>query len=80
MERGQPDLTVYTFAVPEGQRMKYPDAELWTLDFREADAYAAEHGYLLVGADLTMRDGVVEADYATSPDKDYATSPEGEAS
>jgi len=68
MERGVPDLTVYTFEVPDGQHMAYPDNELWTLDFGEADAYAQEKGYLLIGADLSMRDGVVEADYATEPE------------
>lgn len=58
-----PDLTVYMFTVPEGKEMSYPDAELWTLNYEEADAFAAKKGYQLVCHDLIMEEGGMIADY-----------------
>jgi hypothetical protein len=63
MERGKPDQTVYTFEVPEGKAMTYPDDELWTRDYREADAYAREHGYMLIANEYEFEDSTLEADY-----------------
>ena len=71
MERGVPDLTVYTFEVPDGQHMAYPDNELWTLDFNETDAYAREKGYQLIGWDLEMDDSDLIEDYTPQPECFY---------
>jgi len=67
MERGRPDLTVYTFEVPEGQDMPYPDAELWTLDFQEADKFASDRGYMLMAMEWGEDVPVLEADYTPRP-------------
>jgi hypothetical protein len=69
MERGIPMITVYTFEVPQGQEMHYPDAELWTLDFREADAFAQKNKYLLMGMEWGEDAPVLEADYTPKPPK-----------
>lgn len=64
MQRGIPDITVYTFEVPQGQEMTYPDAELWTLSYAEADAFAADRGYLLMGQDWGDDEPELIEDYA----------------
>ena len=64
MERGKPDLTVYTFELPDGKIMAYPDAELWTLDYPEADAYAREKGYQLIANEYEWQDSELLEDYA----------------
>jgi len=56
MERGIPNLTVYTFEAAPGRELRYPDAELWTTDETEARTYAQEHGYLLMVSDYTEGD------------------------
>ena len=63
MERGTPDQTVYTFEVPEGRIMRYPDAELWTRDYNEADAYAREMGYMLIANEYEFEDSGLVEDY-----------------
>ena len=64
MNRGIPDLTVYTFEAAEGKWLPYPDDELWSLDFREADSYAQKHHYKLIAHDLELpSDSIIEADY-----------------
>ena len=70
MERGKPDMTVYTFEVPadSGRAMDYPDEELWTLDYKEADAYAREKGYLLIENEYEWQDSSMLEDYTPKPD------------
>lgn len=68
MERGKPDLTVYAFEVHQGQRMQYPDNELWTLDYAEADAYAREKGYMLIGYSFEFEDSELIEDYTPKPE------------
>lgn len=65
MERGKPDQTVYTFEVPKGGTMAYPDSELWTRDYNEADQYAQAHGYLLIASEYEFEDSNLVEDYAT---------------
>lgn len=67
MERGIPDITVYTFEVRDGREMHYPDAELWTLDYAEADAFAADKGYLLMGMDWGDDAPELIEDYTPAP-------------
>jgi hypothetical protein len=65
MERGKPDLRVYTFEVPSdsGRDLDYPDSELWTLDYQEADAYAQKKGYLLIANEYEWQDSELLEDY-----------------
>lgn len=67
MQRGIPDITIYTFEVAEGREMPYPDAELWTLDYAEADALAEEKGYLLMGQDWGEDEPGLVHDYTPRP-------------
>ena len=63
MQRGQPDQTIYTFELPDGRTMSYPDDEMWTRDYREADDYAREHGYQLIENSYEFEDSSLLADY-----------------
>lgn len=56
MHRGKPEVMIYTLALPEGQYLQYPDAELWTLDEDEARSYAKEKGYQLIGTPYVADD------------------------
>ena len=77
MERGKPDMTVYTFEVPadSDRVMDYPDEELWTMDYREADAYAREKGYLLIENEYVWEDSNLLEDYTPAPDCQYCGLP-----
>lgn len=77
MERGQPDLTVYTFEVPRDSKrvMDYPDAELWTMDLSEAQAYAQKNGYQLIGNDYVWEDSELVEDYTPEPDCEHCGLP-----
>ena len=63
MERGKPDMTVYTFEAAEGRTMDYPDAELYTLDYQEARAYAQEKGYRLIENEYEWQESGLLEDY-----------------
>ena len=63
MERGEPDLTVYTFEVSGNRTMDYPDNELWTLDYQEARAYAQEKGYQLIENEYEWQESGLLEDY-----------------
>jgi hypothetical protein len=77
MERGKPDLTVYTFEVPEGssRTMDYPAAELWTLDYQEAQAYAQEKGYQLIENQYEWQDSNLLEDCTPVRDCQYCGLP-----
>jgi hypothetical protein len=63
MERGRPDMTVYTFEAGPGVELQYPDAELWTRDHEEARRYAQERGYQLIANEYVFNDSELLEDY-----------------
>lgn len=64
MERGNPNVTVYTFEAGPGGGLQYPDAELWTLDYDEARRYAQQRNYQLIANEYTFEDSELLEDYS----------------
>jgi hypothetical protein len=63
VNRGELDLTVYTFeAGPRGD-LEYPGGGLWTRDYREAQEYARAHHCQLIANEYEWRDDEVLEDY-----------------
>jgi hypothetical protein len=71
MERGKPDVTVYTLELPQhlGRTMSYPDGELWSYDEAEASAYAREKGYQLIANTYEWADSELVEDFSV-PEED----------
>jgi hypothetical protein len=70
MERGQlPQITVYTFEVPEGEVIPYPDGERYTLDHGEATEFAAGNGYLLIENTYEYQDSGLLEDHTPEHDE-----------
>jgi hypothetical protein len=67
MERGTPDQTVYTFEVADGQTLQYPDGELWTRNYQEADSHARKMGYMLIANNYEWEDTELVEDYTPAP-------------
>ena len=63
MERGRPDITVYTFEAGPGVTLAYPDDELWTRDYAEAVRYAQERGYQVIGNEYAWEDSELVDDF-----------------
>lgn len=74
MERGIPNITVYSFAAAPGRSLNYPDAELWTLDENEARAYAEKNGYQLIGSDCKPDEEELIEDFTPRPRFEFVNS------